>query len=204
MKAALVRTDRLRHVRWLDHGVWQFPIDAWILQEVISDLRPELIVETGTYRGGSAFYFATVLDLLGVPGQVISIDLSAEETIPHPRITYIAGSSLDAGIVGRVSEIAHGASQVLVVLDSDHSAEHVGRELELYAPLVPLGGYVHVQDGWVDELGFGRRTGPGPASAARQFLASNRAFVRDVEVERRYVVTANDHGWLRRVSEDSV
>jgi cephalosporin hydroxylase len=89
-----------------------------------------------------------------------------------------------------------------VVLDSDHSAEHVGRELELYAPLVPVGGYLHVQDGWVDDLGFARRAGPGPAAAVQRFLANHAEFVRDLDVEGRYVITANPYGWLRRVGEE--
>jgi cephalosporin hydroxylase len=82
VKLVLARTDALRHIHWLNRSIWQFPIDAWILQEVVSAMRPELIVETGTRRGGSAFYFATLLDLLDTPGEVISIDIAAEQKIP--------------------------------------------------------------------------------------------------------------------------
>jgi cephalosporin hydroxylase len=165
-------------------------------------LRPGLIVETGTHRGGSAFFFATLLDLLDIPGEVVSIDVAAEQTISHWRISYLTGSSTDPEVLDELGPRAEKSRQVLVVLDSDHSAGHVERELELYAPLVPVGGYLHVQDGWVDELGFARRTGPGPVSAVRQFLTLHPEFVRDLELERRYVLTANPHGWLRRVAED--
>jgi cephalosporin hydroxylase len=201
MEAVIVRTDHLRGVQWLGRSIWQFPMDAWLLQEAIVSLKPGLIVETGTHRGGSAFFFATLFDLLEVPGEVISIDIAAEDTVPHPRITYLAASSVDPDTVRRVAERAGVlGGQVLVILDSDHSSAHVSRELEAYAPLVPVGGLLHVQDGWVDRLRPGRGFGDGPTVAVKAFLAANPAFVRDKELEERYLLSLHPFGWLRRVS----
>jgi cephalosporin hydroxylase len=201
LQAVIRNTDNAHSVRWLGRQIWQQPLDAWLIQEMVSMLRPDLIVETGTYMGGSAFFFATLCEMLE-QGEVISIDIGAKDTIPHPRITYIEASSTDPGAVSEVAERIRriGAKQVLVVLDSDHSPGHVLGELEAYAPFVPVGGYVHVQDGAIDELPvFGKE--PGPAAAAKAFLSRHPEFVRDLSVERRFVMTAHPYGWLRRVGE---
>ncbi len=203
LEAVIVRTGHLSGVEWLGRSIWQFPMDAWLIQEVITSLKPRLIVETGTHRGGSAFFFATLFDLLDIPGEVISIDVAAEQTVPHPRITYLAGSSVDPDIVGQVSQRAEAVGgQVLVILDSDHNAAHVAREMASYAPLVPVGGLIHVQDGWVDQLRPGRGFGDGPTIAVKAFLAANPAFVLDEEIEHRYLLSIHPYGWLRRVSQD--
>jgi cephalosporin hydroxylase len=194
------RTGDAHDVTWLGRQIWQYPLDAWILQEIVSQLRPQVIIETGTYHGGSAFFFATICDALGLEGaEVVSIDIAAEETIPHPRITYISGSSVDPHIIDEVRARAAGRN-VFIVLDSDHTAPHVQAELELYAPLVPLGGYVHVQDGILDTMWRFRKGSPGPVVAVKAFLKSHADFVRDESVETRYVMTAHPYGWLRRVS----
>jgi cephalosporin hydroxylase len=199
LDAIVRKTDNVRSVRWLGRPVWQYPLDAWVLQEVISKLRPDLIVETGTYEGGSAFYYATLCELLG-NGRIVSIDVGARSTVPHDRITYISGSSVDESIVRRVRDLSAElqARKVLVVLDSDHSASHVRAELEAYAPLVKPGSYIHVQDGILDDLPRFSEWRPGPTVAVNDFLAAHPEFERDLETERRYVMTAHLCGWLRR------
>ena len=201
LEALIVKTDDARNVHWLDRPIWQYPTDAWILQEMVGRLKPDLIVETGTHEGGSAFYLACLLDMLGRDAEVISVDIAAVKTIPHPRITYVSGSSTDPDVFGEVAARAKDKSHVLVILDSDHRAEHVLEELGLYSQLVPLGGYVHVQDGCVDELPVYRGHFPGPAVAARSFLARTPSFARDVDIERRYLVTTHPYGWLKRVAD---
>jgi cephalosporin hydroxylase len=201
MQAFVRHTSDAQTVEWLGRQIWQYPMDAWLIQEVISTLRTELVVETGTYRGGSAFFYATIFDLLG-HGQVVTIDIDALETIPHDRITYLSGSSVDPAVVARVRELA-GATEsgrVLVVLDSDHSAPHVRAELEAYADIVPIGSYIHVQDGCIDELPiFGKIE--GPRAASKDFLREHPEFVRDLELERRFLMTGHPWGWLRRVRD---
>jgi cephalosporin hydroxylase len=194
----IANTDNTRTVRWLGKTIWQHPNDAWLIQEMIVEQSPDLIVETGTYMGGSAYFFASICEQLG-RGRIISIDIDPVETIEHPRITYMTGrSSVDPDVVREVHDAAASAERVFVVLDSDHSAPHVLAELEAFASLVPVGGYVHVQDGLIDEHSVFGETEPGPAAAVKEFLAAHPEFVRDQEVESRYIVTAHPYGWLRR------
>jgi cephalosporin hydroxylase len=201
LRATFIKTQDAMTVQWLGKPIWQYPLDLWVIQEIVAETKPDLIVETGTFRGGSAYFLACLCELLD-HGQVISIDIAAESTIPHPRITYVQGSSTDPAIIARVASQAAQATNVLVVLDSDHSAAHVLAELHAYAPLIPPGNYVHVQDGIIDETSFFRgKERPGPAVAVRDFLRESPSFVRALEVEHRYIMTAHPYGWLRRVSQ---
>jgi len=201
LEAMIAKTNDVETVRWLGRPIWQYPLDAWLVQEMIAQLQPDLIVETGTCLGGSAFFFGSVCDLLG-RGEVISIDIAARGTMPHPRVTYIAGSSTDPAIVqhvaDRIEKIA--AKSVLIMLDSDHTERHVRRELESYAPLIPVGSYFYVQDGCIDELECFQDGRPGPVPAIKSFLRDHPEFVRDTEAEFRYVMTAHPYGWLKRIS----
>lgn len=201
LEAMIRRTHNFEATRWLDRPIWQFPLGAWVIQEFIGTTRPDVIVETGTYRGGSAYFYACLCDLLE-HGEVISIDIAPRGTVPHPRITYVQRSSVDRGTVAYVADRLRlaGADSVLVVLDSDHSEDHVRRELEAYAPLVPVGSYLHVQDGCIDELPSLKADRPGPKRAIRAFLAAHPEFVRDTEIEYRYVLSFHPCGWLKRIA----
>lgn len=203
LQAIAVKTDDVQTVRWLGLPIWQYPLDAWVIQEMVGELKPDIIVETGTWTGGSAYFFACLCDLIG-KGEVISIDIATRGTIAHPRITYLTGSSTNPDMVRIVAErIGQArASKVLIALDSDHSAEHVGQELVAYAPLIPVGSYMHVQDGCIDELRYFRAGRPGPVVAVKSFLRDHPQFIRDYEIESRYVMTAHPYGWLRRVKPD--
>lgn len=199
--AMISKTKNFDNARWLGRGIWQFPLGAWVLQEVVSAMRPDFILETGTFLGGSAHFYASLFDCLG-HGEVVTVDPAPKGTIPHPRITYIRGSSTDPQIVAALADRLKraGASKVLVVLDSDHTAEHVRRELEAFAPLVPPGSYIHVQDGCIDELPCFQDARPGPKVAAKAFLRDHPEFVRDTEIEFRYIMTFHPYGWLKRLA----
>ncbi len=201
LEVMVVRTDNFRNAKWLGRHLWQFPLGVWVLQEVIAEIRPDVILETGTFRGGSAFFFASLCDLLD-HGEVISVDINPVATIPHRRITYVRGSSADPAVVAHVAERlrAPAVGRLLVVLDSDHAASHVEAELECYAPLVPVASYIHVQDGCIDEMAYHRRARPGPKRAVESFLRRHAEFVRDTEIELRYVMTYHPCGWLRRIA----
>lgn len=206
LAALILKTDDMLTVRWLGRPIYQYPLDAWLIQEMVGEIGPELIIETGTWLGGSAFFYANLCDLMG-QGEVISIDLAPKGTMPHPRITYITGSSVDPAIVSIVAKRVSQLEQrrVLVILDSDHTAGHVLKELEAYAPFVHVGGYVHVQDGSIDELpifkAFVKRFGPGPTAAVKAFLSNHPSFIRDIEVEERYIMTAHPYGWLKKIAQ---
>jgi cephalosporin hydroxylase len=183
---------------WLGVPVQKCPLDLWVYQEILWELRPDLLVETGTYQGGSALFLASMCDLLG-SGRVVTIDLHPREGRPaHQRITYLTGSSTAPDVVERVRGMAEGAARVLVLLDSDHSQAHVAAELRAYAPLVTPGSYLIVEDTNVNGHPVLPAFGPGPLEAVREFLAGTTDFVAD-HARERLLMGFNPGGWLRRV-----
>ena len=182
---------------WLGHHVLKCPLDLWTYQEILHELQPELIVETGTYLGGSALFLASICDLLG-RGQVLTIDVDRrEDRPPHPRITYLTGSSTSDPILRQVRRRAKDTSRVLVILDSGHAKEHVLSELHAYAPLVTPGSYLIVEDTNLNGRPVDTRHGPGPAEAVTEFLTRNDAFVRD-ESREKFLLTFNPGGYLKK------
>jgi cephalosporin hydroxylase len=183
---------------WMGHKLMKCPLDLWLYQEMIHTLRPDLIIETGTYQGGSAFYLATLCDLVG-NGRVITIDTEQHTGRPaHQRITYLAGSSTDANIVDQVRGVARTAAVVLIILDADHSKQHVLTELRLYGPLVTKGSYLIVEDTNLNGHPVWPEHGPGPMEAVMEFMEGNRDFRIDVEKEK-FLLTFNPKGYLQRV-----
>jgi cephalosporin hydroxylase len=192
-------SDAWTKARWLGVQALKNPLDLWIYQELVADTRPELIVETGTWRGGSALYLASICDLLGA-GEIVSIDVEPlrEDYPQHPRITYLGGrSSTDPDVVAEVAQRA-GGRPVLVILDSDHSQRHVEAELDAYAPLVPVGCYVVVEDSNIGQIR--KDLMPGPLQAVETFLAKTDEFEIDREREK-FLLTFNPNGFLRRVRD---
>lgn len=193
----LYQSDAWTEATWLGAQALKNPLDLWVYQEIMVETRPELIVETGTYRGGSAFFLASICDLLGL-GDVVSIDVEPvrDDYPSHPRITYLGGrSSTDPEVVAQVRGRA-GGKRTLVVLDSDHSQAHVEAELAAYADLVPVGCYVIVEDSNIGQIR--KDLLPGPLEAIETFLAGTDRF----EVDRRrekFLITFNPSGYLRRV-----
>ncbi len=193
----LYLSDAWTEARWLGAQALKNPLDLWVYQEIMVDTRPELVVETGTYRGGSAFFLASICDLLGT-GEVVSIDVEPvrDDYPAHPRITYLGGrSSTDPEVVSAVRERAAG-KRTLVVLDSDHSQAHVEAELAVYAELVPVGCYVVVEDSNIGQIR--KDLLPGPLEAIETFLARTDAFEIDRRREK-FLITFNPSGYLRRV-----
>ena len=194
---AFYQSNAWTEATWLGVQALKNPLDLWVYQEILFETRPELVVETGTYRGGSAFFLASMCDLLG-EGHVVSIDIEpARDDYPvHPRITYLAGrSSTDPEVVAEVRDRAAGR-RVLVVLDSDHSQAHVEAELEVYAPLVPIGCYVIVEDSNIGRIR--KDMLPGPLEAVETFMRRSNEFEIDPEREK-FLITFNPSGYLRRV-----
>lgn len=181
---------------WLGVPILQNPMDMWALQEVIVESKPELIIETGTAYGGSALFYASVFG-----GEVVSVDLQEQfkPRYTQPRITFLKGNSVDPNVVTRVSELARG-KRTMVVLDGDHSAATVLKELEAYAPLVSDRCYLVVCD---TNIG-GQPVLPdvqdgGPKVAVQQYLPAHPEFVVDRSCEK-FLMTFFPGGWLRRVA----
>jgi cephalosporin hydroxylase len=193
----LYRSDAWTDATWLGAQALKNPLDLWVYQEIMAETRPELVVETGTYRGGSAFYLASICDLLGA-GEVVSLDIEPvrEDYPAHARVTYLGGrSSTDPDVVAEVRARAAG-KRTLVILDSDHSQAHVEAELAEYAALVPVGGYVIVEDSNIGQIREDLL--PGPLEAIEAFLAGTDEFEID-RAREKFLITFNPSGYLRRV-----
>ncbi|PKM82382.1 MAG: cephalosporin hydroxylase [Firmicutes bacterium HGW-Firmicutes-14] len=200
---------------WLGRPIIQYPQDIVAMQEIIWSIKPDLIIETGIAHGGSLIFYASMLELLGENGQVLGIDIDIREhnrveIENHPmfkRINMLQGSSTDENTLRKVRIIAEGKKKVLVVLDSNHTHEHVLRELELYSPLVTKGSYLVVFDTVVEDMPAGlfpdRPWGKGdnPKTAVWEFLKNNDRFEIDKEIEAKLLITVASDGYLRCVKE---
>jgi cephalosporin hydroxylase len=197
--------------RWLGVPIIQYPQDMVAMQEIIWQVKPDLIIETGIARGGSLIFYSSMLRLLG-KGQVLGIDIdirphNREAIESHPmadRITMFEGSSITDEMAGRVREFARGYESVLVVLDSNHTHEHVLRELELYAPLVTPGSYCVVFDTIVEDMPPGSfpdrpwDIGNNPKTAVREYLRTHPEFTIDASIPDKLQITVAPDGYLRR------
>ncbi len=197
----IAKTENFGTTSWAGAPIWQNVLDLWTIQETISEVRPALLIETGTNMGGSALFYAHLMDLLG-EGRVLTIDIVELHELDHPRVEFLHGSSTDSAIVERVRAAAAAADgPVMVILDGNHDRDHVAQELELYAPLVTPGSFLLSQDGVIDRLEIFRDSRPGPLPANRDFLARHPEFEHDRERNERFLVTHHPLGWLRRRAE---
>lgn len=197
--------------RWMGRPIIQYPQDMIAMQEILWEVRPDLIVETGIAHGGSLVYYASLCELMG-HGEVLGIDIdirahNREAIESHPmskRIRLLQGSSIDPAIVEQVRQQAAG-KRVLVVLDSNHTHEHVLAELEAYAPLVSAGSYCVVFDTVVEDLPAGLYperpwdVGNNPKTAVHEFLRRDDRFEIDRDIEAKIQITVAPDGYLRRV-----
>jgi cephalosporin hydroxylase len=192
----IAATDNWSGVRWRGHALWQNPIDLNVTSEHVLAARPDIIVETGTYRGGSAIFFADLMLLSGKRPDVVSIDIAPLATPAHAGVRYLSGrSSTDASVVAEVRALAAGRD-VFVVLDSDHGASHVYDELRCYAPLVRPGAHMLVQDGNMYAT-LGMPLERTPIGGIVRFLEESPEFAVD-SAKSPFATTSHPCGWLRR------
>jgi len=194
----IAKTGNFGSTTWLGHPIWQNVQDLWTIQETIAEVKPQLLIECGTNRGGSSLFFAQLFDLMG-RGEIITIDVEKLHGLTHPRITYLIGDSTSNEILREVQQrVATSAGPVMVILDSDHSMKHVRRELECYSAMVTPGSYCLVQDGIIDTLAVFRPFRPGPLRAIEAFLQTTDRFEVDEERCQRFVISHHPKGWLKR------
>jgi cephalosporin hydroxylase len=180
----------------------QHPFDAWVTQEIITEVRPDVIVECGTFCGGSALMWSLLLEQINPSGLVLTVDIEDHTELARclpawQRVETIVGSSIAPAIVAEVHRRASG-KRTLVILDSNHAKDHVLGELHAYADLVSAGSYLIVQDGVVNGHPVEPEYGPGPFEAVAEFLGSTDEFRVD-ETRERMLLTFNPRGFLRRV-----
>lgn len=206
------RAEYSYHFKWLGVPIIQFPQDAMAIQEILWEAKPELVIETGVAHGGSLLLSASVLELLDGPGRVLGIDIDVREharralqehRLAH-RIDWLQGDSTDPRIVDEVRRRAYGQTSVVVILDSNHTADHVRRELAAYSGLVTPGAHLIVMDTVIEymspDLTVGRPWGAGnsPMTAVTEFLASGAPFDVDREITAKLQITVAPGGYLRR------
>lgn len=191
----------------------QYPQDILSLQEIIWEVRPDLIIETGIAHGGSIIFSSSMMELPGGDGEVIGIDIDIrhhnkieiEKHTMFKRITMYEGDSTSKDIAEKVYSIARKHNKILVCLDSNHTHEHVLKELELYAPLVTIGSYCIVFDTSIDDypktMFPDRPWGPGnnPKTAVHEYLREHDEFIIDKYIENKLLITEAPSGYLRRL-----
>ena len=187
---------------WLGFPLLKFPSDIIVQQMIVSKTRPSVIIETGTAQGGSALFFATVMDALGL-GRIVSIDLEARANLPmHPRIEYIIGSSTSEAVVAQLDAIIRKTpGNVMMILDSSHTDAHVYSELKALSRFVTPGSFLIVEDtnigGNPVYTDYAPEFGPGPRGALDQFLIENSDF-EVTDLHNAFFLSHNIGGYLRR------
>lgn len=203
------------HFDWLGLPIIQFPQDIVAIQEVIWKTNPDLIIETGVARGGSLILSASILQLLNGKGRVFGIDIdirshNRQAIESHPlshRIKMFQGSSIDPIIVSQVKSMIDPMDKVMVILDSNHTHEHVLEELKLYSPLVSKDSYLIVMDTIIEDLPNSmypdrpwNKTN-NPKTAAREFLKENDRFEIDYEIQNKLLITVAPEGYLKCIKK---
>jgi cephalosporin hydroxylase len=213
---------------WLNRPIIQYPQDIVAMQELIWQIKPDLIIETGIAHGGSLIFSASMLALLDMCDAIesgtifnpnnskrmvlgLDIDIRAhnyDAIQAHPmssRIQMIQGSSIDPQVVMQVKEFALGYKKILVCLDSNHTHDHVLAELNAYAPLVTLGSYCVVFDTIVEDMPGDmfpdRPWGPGnnPKTAVWEYLKEHPEFDIDKSIQNKLLITVAPDGYLKRI-----
>jgi cephalosporin hydroxylase len=183
---------------WLGVPTLKCPLDLWIYQEMIYDLKPDIIIESGTANGGTSHFLASICDLIG-RGKIITIDIEDRPgKRKHKRITYLLGSSVSREIVDKVKKSINSKDKVMVILDSDHSQKHVAKELKIYSRMVTRGNYLIVEDSNINGHPVYPEFGPGPMEAIKEFLKENKDFKADKHKEKFYL-TFNPSGYLKKI-----
>jgi cephalosporin hydroxylase len=220
----LLQSNYIKNFTWMGVPILQYPMDLQIMQELICEIKPNVIIETGVAFGGSLLFYACMLDLVIRGGIVYGIEIDMkqenEDTLMSAifrrnpsMLKLIKGSSIDPEIVKNLSDTISrdfDNPTVMVVLDSNHSHAHVLKEIELYSPLVTVGSYLVVMDTAIEDYMTGRDEergwGPGdnPKTAVNEFLygpmQGHKHFRQDFAIETRALITASPGGWLEKIA----
>ena len=191
-------------IRWLGIQVFKSPMDLWVYQEILTEMRPNLIIEFGTHAGGSAVYFADILDDLGIDGEVITIDITMEHVADLARtrnsIRFIESSSIDPAVKATLKlAAAQRPGRIFAILDSDHSKAHVYAEMVMMRDILRAGDYLVVEDGNINGHPVLPQWGPGPYEAVEQYVAEfPDDYTFDLAREHKFGFTFAPHGFLVR------
>ena len=204
-----------RQTTWLGVSSVQTPCDNWVMQEIIYEVKPDFIIETGTLQGGTTLYYASVLEQVNKNGKVLTVDIedsrdkkALESELFKERVEFIKGDSVSQEVIDKIGERVKNHT-VLVTLDSLHTKEHVLKELKLYSQFVSPGSYIVVQDTYWDLMarsmkkdlvarGWMENRAEGPLGGVKEFLKTNDNFQIDKSKEK-YLLTWYTSGYLKRI-----
>lgn len=216
-QSLMVSRKYMYNFSWLGRPIIKLPQDLYTYQEIMWEVQPDLVIETGIAHGGSLVFTASLLALLEISGyvtnpKVIGIDIEIRQhnltaLNNHPLRKFMElyeGSSTSINIIEKVRRSAQGAQTVLVILDSNHTNEHVYSELSAYAPLVTPGSYCIVEDTGIEfspmDLIGDRPWGPGnsPMTAVNRYLSEDSNFEIDQSFQNKTWITSSPNGILKR------
>jgi cephalosporin hydroxylase len=188
-----------RQTTWIGKRVQRPPTDLFAYQDLIARLRPDWIIDVRCGGGGRAWFLASICDLVG-NGRVIAIEKKVIEGRPqHDRIHYIAGAAVDDEVVEEVHRLVGEPANALVILGARAPARRISSEYRLYGDLVPLGGYLVIEDTIINGHPVWPNFGPGPAEAVKGIVEKRDEFVSDTELVNKYRLTFSPTGFLKRV-----
>jgi cephalosporin hydroxylase len=216
-----IKAEYSYNFEWLGRPLIQYPTDLVGMQEVFFKTKPDLVIETGIAHGGSLIFSASMMALMDIcdgvsemesARHVIGVDIdikphnrrAIEEHPLFSRITLLEGSSVDQSLFSELSDIAKNYKRIMVILDSNHTHDHVLEELRMYSELVSVGNYCIVMDTVIETSPIAAladrpwTVGNNPMTAVKQFLAEGSNFAVDKEIEYKLSVTVAPNGWLRR------
>jgi cephalosporin hydroxylase len=196
---------------WMGRPIIQYPQDMIAMQELIWEVKPDLIIETGIAHGGSLIYYASIMELIG-KGEIVGIDIDIREhnkkaIESHPmykRISMIQGSAIDGDIINQVREKAREKKAIMVSLDSNHTHAHVLEELKLYSPFVTRNSYLVVFDTIIEDMPKAMYDRPwdkgnNPKTAVWEFLKTNTDFEIDKSIDNKLLISVAPQGYLKRI-----
>ena len=210
----LMDTKYVYHFDWLGVPIIQFPSDLIILQEVLVKYKPDIVIETGIAHGGSLLFYSSILSLIKKKFNIIGIDIkikteNKKKILANPlskHIKLFESSSVNPNIFDKVKKITKG-KKTIVILDSNHSHEHVLKEIEMYSGLIRKNGYLIVMDTAIEfvkkkHVNKGRDFGPGnsPFTAIKEFLKINSNFKVDKLYENKAIITSAIGGFLKKIN----
>lgn len=190
-----------RNVTWLGQPIYKIPVDMINYQELIYQIQPDYIIETGTDAGGSAFFYASILDFIG-HGKVITVGINEfkkPQSKIFDRVICLSGDSVSQDIHKQIQDIIGDTKNNIVNLDSDHTKDHVLKELHVYSQYVGIGNYIIVEDSNINGHPVEPNWGPGPYEAIDDFLATNHDFEIDDYWEKKHLISFSVNGYLRRI-----
>ena len=176
----------------------KYPCDLFLYQEIIYEIQPDIIIECGTFNGGSSLFLCSMLDLIN-KGTVLSIDIDPKPNLPtHKRLSYLKTSSTSELALQTVQNTISSNDTVLVILDSNHRKDHVLQELQLYHSFVTPGSYLIVEDTNINGHPVYPEFGPGPMEAVEEFLKNNNDYIVD-ETKHKFLISFNPKGYLKKI-----